>query len=309
MISVFWSFMADLFDTAQARRLYGFIAAGGTAGALVGPSITSQLVKVVGPNGLVLISAALLGLTIVAILRLRAWAGDTRATEAAEGPRPDTEAPLGGSLWSGLVDVVRTPYLLAICGFLLAYALLSTFLYFQTAKEFLPRAVTDSAARTQLLARFDLAVNVAALLLQLAAFPRLMRRFGTRAVLAALPLVSVVGFVVFAVDHTLPVLLAFGLVRRSGEYALSKPGRETLFNVLSTEQKYRAKNVIDTLVHRTGDVASASIYTALRSAGLSSSGISWLSVPIAGAWLAVALWLGTQARRQEAAAPPPPLPG
>ena len=310
VVSVFWSFMADIFDAEQARRLYGFIAAGGTVGALAGPLLTSELVQVIGARWLMLVSAALLGLAMVAIARLRAWAH--RNPPRAEAPLgaaagtshqvidpgdADARRPMRGGLWSGIVDVVRTPYLLGICAFLFAYALLSTFLYFQTA-QIMPRTIVDSAARTRLLARFDLAVNVAALLLQLLAFRPLMARLGLRFVLAALPAVSVIGFAVFARHPTLPVLLAFGLLRRSGEYALSKPARETLFNVIPVEQKYRAKNVIDTLVHRIGDSASASAFGGLRALGLTISGIAWLSVPLAAGWTAVALWLAGQAQRR-----------
>jgi len=318
VVSVFWSFMADIFDTEQARRLYGFIAAGGTVGALAGPLLTSELVRIIGARWLMLVSAALLGLAIVAIVRLRAWArrhprradappgvAAGAGQEANDARDTDARQPMRGGLWSGIVDVLRTPYLLGICAFLFAYALLSTFLYFQTA-QIMPRTVADSAARTQLLARVDLAVNVAALLLQIFAFRLLMSRLGLRFVLAALPAVSVIGFAVFARHPTLSVLLAFGLLRRSGEYALSKPARETLFNAIPVEQKYRAKNVIDTLVHRIGDSASASAFGGLRALGLTTSGIAWLSVPVAAAWTAVALWLAGEAQRRAAADAPPP---
>lgn len=292
VVSVFWSFMADLFDTEQAQRLYGFIAAGGTVGALLGPLLTAGLVRLVGAKLLMLVSAALLGLAIVAILRLRAWARDTGATGQA-APEGEEQA-LAGGVWSGLGEVLRSGYLLAICAFLFSYALLSTFLYFQSA-ELLPRHIADSAVRTQLLAQIDLAVNVLTLLVQTAAFGRLIRRLGTRALLAAMPLVSLLGFAVFALWPVLGVLVGFGVLRRAGEYSISKPARETLFNALPAAQKYRAKNVIDTLVHRTGDTASAWIFNGLRALGWSSGQIAWLSVPLAAAWLGVALWLGTQA--------------
>jgi AAA family ATP:ADP antiporter len=205
-----------------------------------------------------------------------------------------------GSLWSGLADVVRSPYLLGICGFLLGYTLLSTFLYFETA-ELLPRHLRDPATRTQLLARLDLAVSVATLLLQVLTFQALVARLGTRLVLASMPLLSLVGFVVLGAYPHIAVLLVFGLGRRAGEYALSKPARETLFNLLPLDQKYRAKNVIDTLVHRTGDTASAWAVSAMRAAGLEWMTITWLSVPIAGGWLGVSLWLGAAAEQKRRA--------
>jgi AAA family ATP:ADP antiporter len=305
-ISVFWSFMADLFSTEQARRLYGFIAAGGTLGALTGPLITASLVTALGPKHLVLVSAGLLGVVIVAIFRLRAWALRWDVQRHVAGDEGEsTDETLRGGIWSGLTDVARSPYLRGICWFLLSYALLSTFLYFQSA-DLLPKQVSNSGERTRLLAQVDWVVNVIALLFQLLAFNRVIERLGIRFTLAAMPVVSLVGFALLALSPAVAVLLGFGVLRRAGEYALSKPGRETLFNVLPAEQKYKAKNVIDTLVHRTGDTASAWVYSGLRAAGLSSTQISWVAVPVATVWLAVSLRLGAQAQALQSSRSAPP---
>lgn len=298
VISVFWSFMADLFDTGQAKRLYGFISAGGTLGALTGPLITAGLVHLLGPKLLVLVSAALLCVAIVAIFKLRGLAREREAT----GPTPADDgehAALKGSVWGGLTDVLRSRYLLGICFFLFSYALLSTFLYFQSV-ELLPQHYTDPTERTRLLAQIDWVVNVLALLLQVLAFKGLITRLGTRWVLMLLPLVSVFGFIALAMAPVVGVIVVFGVLRRAGEYALSKPARETLFNVLPPEQKYKAKNVIDTLVHRTGDTASGWAFAGLRGLGLTSVQVSWLSVPIALAWVAIAWSLGRQAETMQA---------
>jgi AAA family ATP:ADP antiporter len=288
-VSVFWSLMADLFDTTQAKRLYGFIAAGGTAGALAGPSLTALFVTIVGARGMLIVSAGFLALCIVAILRLRAWAERTGAAGSVR-----EEAPLGGSIWAGIADVVRSPYLLGICLFLFGYTLLSTLLYFQQT-ELVPAAISDSAERTRLFALVDVAVNVLALLLQLFAFGAMIERLGTTFTLAALPAVAIVGFAALALEPVLATLVVFGVLRRAGEYAISKPARETLFNVLPPEQKYKAKNVIDTLVHRTGDTASSWVFAGLRSAGFSLTAMSWIAVPIAAMWLGVAVFLGRAA--------------
>jgi AAA family ATP:ADP antiporter len=298
-ISVFWSFMADLYDTAQAKRLYGFIAAGGTAGALTGPALTALFVTLVGAKGMLLVSAAFLCVAIVAILFLRAWAERTGAVGTA------VEAPIGGSIWAGLTDVVRSPYLLGICAFLFAYSLLSTFLYFQQA-ELIPAVMPDSAERTRLLALVDMAVNLLTLGVQVFAFGALIRRLGTTFMLAAMPVVSIVGFVALALAPGLVVLVAIGILRRAGEYAVTKPARETLFNVLPVEQKYKAKNVIDTLVHRFGDTSSSWVFAGLKAAGLSLVAMTWLAVPIAAAWFAVAMWLGGQQRQRVAGSAAPP---
>jgi AAA family ATP:ADP antiporter len=292
-ISVFWSFMADLFDTAQAKRLVGFISAGGTAGALCGPVLTLLLVKPLGAKGLVLVSATLLLVCIGAIVQLRRWAGQRVMPTVQSSP----DATFKGSLWSGLQDVVRSPYLLSICAFLFCYSLLSTLLYFQQA-ELVPKSFSGSGSRTQALAGIDLLVNVVTLLIQLLAFGPLIQRLGTRFLLVAMPLASLVGYAVLAAVPSLGVLVALGVVRRAGEYAISKPARETLFNVLPPEQKYRAKNVIDTLVHRTGDTSSAWIFKGLRELGLHGHQMVWLAIPVSVLWLGMAWRLGGEAEKR-----------
>jgi len=296
-VSVFWSLMADIFDTLQAKRLYGFIAAGGTAGALAGPSLTAAFVTLVGARGMLIVSAGFLVLCIVAIVRLRAWADRTGALGSARD-----EVPIGGSMWAGITDVVRSPYLLGICLFLFGYTLLSTLLYFQQTELF-PAAISDSAERTRLLAFLDVAVNVLALLLQLFAFGAMIERLGTTFTLAALPALAIAGFAVLALAPVLSTLIVFGVLRRAGEYAISKPARETLFNVLPPEQKYKAKNVIDTLVHRTGDTASSWIFAGLKGAGMTLTGMSWIAVPIAAMWMGVAVFLGRAADARRRAVP------
>lgn len=296
-ISVFWSFMADLFSTAQAKRLVGFIAAGGTAGALFGPMLAWMLVQPLGANGLTLVSATLLLVCIGAILQLNGWyrAQPRHATNQVDAQ----EALFQGSLWSGITDVVKSPYLLGICGFLFFYSLLSTLLYFQQA-ELVPKTVKGSANRTELLAQVDLLVNVMTLLIQVLAFNKLISKLGTRALLIAMPLASFVGYTTLAISPILPVLVTLGVIRRAGEYAISKPARETLFNVLPPEQKYRAKNVIDTLVHRTCDTSSAWLLNGLKAIGMTSGQILWLSVPVSALWLVIAWLLGGKAQRLDA---------
>ncbi|MEO6927540.1 MAG: MFS transporter [Casimicrobiaceae bacterium] len=277
-VSLFWSFMADIFDTAQAKRLYGFIAAGGTAGALAGPTLTAIFVMLVGVKGMVLVSAAFLVLAIVAILRLRAWAEAAGVAEPAK-----REAALGGSMFTGIFDVLRSPYLIGICFFLLCFSLLSTFLYFMQT-DLVPAAIHDSAGRTRLLALVDLAVNLLTLAIQLFAFSAMMQRLGTTFTLTLMPVIAAVGFALLGADPVLPTLVVFGVLRRAGEYAVSKPARETLFNVLPASQKYRAKNFIDTVVHRGGDTASSWIFNGLRAAGVSLATMAWIAVPVSFAW-------------------------
>lgn len=298
VISVFWSFMADLFDSEQAKRLYGFIAAGGTVGALAGPVITTTLVASLGAKHLMLVSGGFLLVSVGLIVALIRWEKNSAVDAAAKAKNASEEIPIGGSVWAGILDVVQSKYLLAICVFLFAYAILSSLLYFAQV-EMLPKQIASSVERTQLLAKVDLVVNIITLLVQVFAFGALVTRLGTRFLLVAMPVVSIVGFIALALNPALAVLLVFGVMRRAGEYAISKPARETLFNVLPPEQKYKAKNVIDTLVHRTGDVSSTWILTGLKSIGMNLSSMSWLAVPIGAIWLATAWWLGGAAKQKQ----------
>jgi ATP:ADP antiporter, AAA family len=280
------------------------------------------MVNLLGPKLLMAVSASFLLIAIVAIVQLRRWAASQvngpanqqvnqqaagQAAEQATGQGITSNstarggdlrepAALGGSIWSGITDLLRSPYLLGICLFLLCYSLLSTFLYFQQV-ELLPQAITDSARRTQVLAWVDLAVNIATLLIQLLAFGTLIQRLGTPGMLVAMPVLSVLGFAAMAVSPVLATLLVFGALRRAGEYAISKPARETLFNVLPADQKYKAKNVIDTLVHRGGDTLSSWLFNLLKGLRLSTTDMSWLSAVIAVFWSLGALWLGRRAQQ------------
>jgi ATP:ADP antiporter, AAA family len=295
-VSVFWSFMADCFNTEQAKRLYGFIAAGGTIGALAGPVLTTTLVTSLGAKNMMLISAGLLTISIVAIFRIKAWLA---GRPERKGVSPQQDATLQGGLLSGLIDVVKSPYLMGICLFLFCFALLSTFLYSQQT-ILVPAAISNSADRIQFLSMVDLAVNALTLLIQVFAFGALIQRLGVLPLLVSMPLLSVFGFIALAVVPGLWVLVVFGVLRRAGEYAVSKPARETLFNVLPPDQKYKAKNVIDTLVHRTGDTASIWLFSALKNMGLSIATITWLAVPVAAIWFAVSWMLGRSAEKIQA---------
>jgi len=296
VVSVFWSFMADLFTTEAARRLFGFIAAGGSLGAVVGPSLTALLAPALGIPNLLLVSAALLAGAvgcIAALLRIaarRPGGGDRflRAAGEQSADRP--------SLWVGVLRTARSPYLLGICIFLVCYTLLSTILYFMQTK-LVPELVPTPERRTQLFAAVDLAVNALTLALQLLATGRLLSKFGVTILLAALPVVSILGFLALAIATVLPVLVVLGVLRRAGEFAISKPARETLFTVVPKEEKYQAKNVIDTVIYRGGDAASGWIAAGLLGVGLSLSSIALVGAPVACLWLATALFLG---RRHEA---------
>ncbi len=279
VVSVFWSFMSDLFDTQQAARLYGAIAAGGSAGAIAGPLAASSLVAPLGIRGLLIVSALLLGATVLCIVMLARW--------AHEHPRqgePPADAPIGGGILEGIRAVIASPFLLAICGYLLCYTGLSTALYFQQV-EILARTVPDATARTQLLAGIDLTVNGLTLALQLFAFSRLAAALGPTGMLAVMPLVSLVGFLVLGATPALGALIAFGVTRRVGEFALAKPAREALFTVVPRRSRYKAKNFMDTVVYRGGDALSGWLFAGLASAAFVAAGVS-------AVWIGLARYLG-----------------
>jgi len=291
VVSVFWSFMADIFTNRQAQRLFGFIAAGGTAGALLGPAMTTMLVKPLGPENMLLLSTALLGWAILCIRRLTAW----RSTQVdhASDSEDSPERPLGGSLLAGIRLVLQSPYLLGIALLMLLFTTLATFLYFQQA-QIIRDSFADPAERTAVFAAIDFAVNLLTVLIQLFLTGRLVRWLGLPWTLAMIPLLLGLGFMALALSPVLAVLVVVQVIRRAGNYAIMRPSREMLYVVLGREEKYKAKNFIDTTVYRGGDAVSAWIYTGLRSLGLGLSAIAWLAVPLAGLWALLAFRLGRE---------------
>lgn len=288
VVSVFWSFMADLFDARQAARLYGAIAAGGSCGAIAGPSITALAAAPLGTANLLLVSAALLAAAIGCIALLGRW---SRAHPRAGEPR--AEAPIGGSILAGARAALSSRYLLALCGYLLAYTTLSTALYFQQI-DIVGEAIADRAGRTRLFALIDLAVNTLTLLLQLFAFARLGALLGPAWMLALLPLVSIAGFAWLGLAPGLAALVVFVVARRACGFALSRPVREALYTVVGREERYKAKAFIDTVVYRGGDAFSAWGVGVLRAAGLSFAAVSLAVLPVGAAWLGLAFFLGAR---------------
>ena len=285
-VSVFWSLMADLFSPEQATRLFAAIAAGGSCGAIAGPALTAAAATTLGTQNLLLLSAALLSAALLSMLQLLAWGRQNpRQGEAS------TEEPLGGSVLSGARAALTSPYLLGICAYLFCYTVLSTSLYFQQV-DIVGKAIPEVAERTRFFATVDLVVNTLALVLQLLVSARLAARIGAGWMLALMPLVSIAGFAALGIAPTLAVLVVVGVTRRAGEFAISKPMREALYTAVSREDRYKAKGFTDTVVYRGGDAASGWLFGLLRSAGLGAGAIAWAAVPVAGAWLAIAFWLG-----------------
>jgi AAA family ATP:ADP antiporter len=297
VVSVFWSFMADLYTNAQAKRLFGFVAAGGTAGALVGPVLAAALARPLGTAALLLVSAAFMAVAVLCIDRLIAWDAEQRSAASAEQRTADAR-PLGGGVVAAIPLVLRSPYLLGIALFMLLFTTASTVLYFQQA-QIVRDAFASSEERTSVFAAVDFAVNALTLTIQVFLTSRLVRALGIAGALALVPVLLGLGFVALGFAPSLAVIVIVQVLRRAGDYAVTRPAREMLYVVLGREEKYKAKNFIDTAVYRGGDAVSAWAYAGLRALGLSLGAIAFVAVPVAGLWAWLAYLLG---RRQEALA-------
>jgi AAA family ATP:ADP antiporter len=288
IISVFWSFMADLFSREQAKRLFGFVAAGGTIGGIVGPAIATLLGKSIGNNGLVLVSAAGFALTAV-LVRLLAHEKAKLAAEGVETQKTTLDRKLSGGLFDGFLLLFRSPYLMLLALFLLLMTWISTIVYFQLG-DLITKAFASPDARTQAYAAIELTVNSLAVLLQLFGTGRLIRRFGVTAGLLLNPVIMVVAFIAVMFSPVLMLLGSVQVVRRVAEYAVAKPTREMLFTVVDQESRYKAKNVIDTVVYRGGDLTSAWVSHWVLSFGV--AGLAIFGVIVSVIWFPIAYLLG-----------------
>lgn len=304
VVSVFWAFMVDLFTSEQGKRLFGFIAAAATVGGITGAGVTASTVQSVGVPALLLLSAILLELGVFAARRLGALAPALaerapRAGGAGSASSPGGEAqPIGGGVLAGLTHALRSPYLLNICVYMLLYTILSTFLYFQQA-AIVDRSFADRAARAAFFARIDLLVNALTLGAQCFLTGRVMRLAGVALTLTFVPALTAVGFLLLGLMPTVAIVVGFVVLRRAGNYAFARPTREVLFTVVTREDKYKAKNLIDTVVYRLGDQVGAWSSSLIAMAGLGTGAIAWAAVPLAILWVGNAWWLG---RRQAARA-------
>jgi AAA family ATP:ADP antiporter len=295
VVSIFWSFMADIFRHGQGARLFGFIAAGGTAGALVGPLLTTLLVKPVGPTNLLLISVAMLEACTWCVRALHRWSVDHHGPIEARRE----QQPLGGDLFSGIKVVFRSPFLIGIALYVFLLTTTSTFLYLEQA-QIVVKAASTTAERTAVFARIDLVVNVLTLLLQGFVTGRLIRSFGVRAGLGLLPVLTALGFVALALAPTLLLLTVVQGVRRAAHFGIERPTREILFIDVDREQKYKSKNFIDTVVYRGGDAVTAWISSALSALGLGVVPVAAAAMALCGVWLWNALALARKDRALEA---------
>jgi AAA family ATP:ADP antiporter len=287
-ISVFWSLMADIFSRTQAKRLFGFIAAGGTVGTISAPAFTVMFVNSVGTNTLLLISAA--GFAVTALL-VRMVEAEKRKLAAidSEAQQTSLDHRLGGNPFDGFTLLFKSRYLLMIALFILLMTTISTVIYFQL-QDLITHQFATRAARTRAFATIDLATNSVAVLIQLFGTGRFIQRFGVTAGLMLNPIIMVVAFLAVAFSPSLMVLGTIQVVRRFAEYAIAKPSRDMLFTVVDQQAKYKAKNVIDTVVYRFGDLTSAWLSAAVLPFGV--AGLAVAGAIISGIWFPIAYRLG-----------------
>ncbi len=283
VVSVLWSYLADVFTSEQGKRLFGFIAGGLSAGAMLGLLTTGLLVRPLGISGLLVVSAAWLEVAARCAGRLARWAR-TGSASAREG-----EA-LGGSPFAGFTMVARSPYLAAMGAHVILFTFTGTIVYIAQARLF-AALIHESATRTQLFAAVDLGTQIATFLLQALASGRLLAGLGLWPALAIHPLLALVGLLGLAAWPSLWLVTSLQAVRRAIHYAFERPAREVLFTVVSREEKYKAKSFLDTVVYRGGDVLGSQAAAALLASGVALGGVSLATAPLAVAWLATARYL------------------
>ncbi len=291
VVSVFWSFMSDIFRNDQAKRLYGVIAAGGSLGAIAGPTLTAALVAHIGIANLLLMSCLFLFFALICIVKLNRWAVHAPHHSAAE----QRGYALGGNVLAGIKLAFTSRYLLGVCGYVLLLSTLGTFLYLEQMR-IISTSMPSSIERTQLFAQIDMVVNILTLFVQFFVTAQLVLRFGVTFCLMLMPLVSMVAFGAVSLVPTLAVIVSLGVVRRAMEYAITRPSREVLFTVVSREERYKAKNVIDTVVNRGGDALSSWLNAGIKALGASTAHIALIAVPLSAIWAVLGYYLG---RKQE----------
>ena len=288
-VAVFWSFMADLFTADQGKRLFGFIGAGGTAGALLGPVITIWLSVPFGPTNLLIPAMILIEAAVFCVWRLE------HVTRARTAGHADDER-LGGGAFAAITELIRSPYLLGLAAWISLQSFCATILYFEQI-HIVAAEVQGAGAQTRIFAAVDLTVNLLTLATQLLATGQLLRRFGTGVTAAALPAVYLVGFFAVFAAPTLAVVLGAQVAQRWIHFALANPARQVFYTVLGREEKYKAKNLIDVVIYRGSDALYGWVFDSLQLLGLKLGPIALVAAPVAAVWLILSAGLGRAQER------------
>lgn len=292
-VSVFWGYLADIMADAQAKRLFGFIAAGGTAGGLAGSFLTGEIVREVGISNLLIIAAVMLEIGLFCFRKLSIAARDggfSKQEDAAE------VREVRASAVSGIRKVFASRYLMILCVYMLLFTMGSTFIYFQQS-EIIAKTSTNPEERTRLFAEIDKYVNGITLILQGLAVGRLIGWLGLPAVIVILPIVSCGGFVGLASAPAVAILFWFQVSRRASEFSFAKPSRDLLFTVVTREEKYSSKTFIDTFIYRGGDALTAWGRDALKKE-YPPAVLAWIAAVLSFLWIFISIWLGREQERR-----------
>ena len=288
-VAVFWSFMADLFTAEQGKRLFGFIGAGGTAGALLGPVVTILLSAPLGPVNLLIAAAAFLEAAVFCVHRIE------RVANAPTDVDPRRER-VGGGAFAALPELIRSPYLLGVASWVSLLSFGATIAYFAQA-NIVSATIHDAVTQTRLFAGIDLAVGLLSLATQVFATGRFLKRFGTGISAAALPAVYVIGFAALAIAPILSVVVTLQVVQRWMNFAIANPARQVFFTVVGREEKYKAKNLIDVVIYRGSDALYGWVYDSLQALGLKLGAIALCALPVVAGWLVLSTALGRAQER------------
>ena len=291
VVSVFWSFMADIYSKEQCRRLFGVITAGGSTGAFLGGIITGVLVVPIGFKNLLPMSALLLLVAVFCVYRLRRWTAQRES--GASRDDVESDSPLGGSALEGIRRVFTSPYFSAIAMALVLANFLGGVMYFYMA-EMVSLEYPNTDEQTRVFALLNTLTTAFAFVGQLLIVRHSVRRFGVGTTLAVMPLIAIVGFAVLAINPTFIVLAALQVLMRSVGFGLTKPTSDMLYSVVSPEARYKAKNFIDTAVYRGADLAAIWSIRLMGTIGMGLGAVSVVCVPFAIAWVSLSLWIGRQ---------------
>lgn len=298
-ISVFWSFMSDLFNKEQAGRLFSIIAVGASVGGLIGPTIPSFFSESLGTDNLMLIASVMLLIPIPIIFYLQSLKSSDLRNEDLYLRKPN--ATIGGNPFSGFKMFFANPYLLAIGLFIFLYTGVSSFVYFEL-KNLLSEL--SRVERTAVWAKMDLAVNILSITTGLFATGRIVGKFGMPVTIALVPVLICVGLLILAISPFLAAVMTLQIVRRAGNYAVTRPAREMLFTRVDRETRFKAKPVIDIVAYRGGDMLMAWLFTGLtQGLGLGLAAVAMVGAGIAALWSMVGIYLGRWFERDDSSSP------
>jgi AAA family ATP:ADP antiporter len=287
-ISVFWSFMSELFNKEQSGRLFGIIAVGASIGGLIGPSITAFFSVSLGIDKLMLIGSMMLLIPIPIIFYLQSL----KTTELNNGTADlnQSNQAIGGNPIAGFKMLLSNPYLISIALFIFLYTGISSFIYFE-----LKNLLSDLSRpeRSVIWAQMDLAVNVLSISMGLFVTGRIVSGFGMTVTIALVPVMVCIGLLVLAISPLLGVVMILQIIRRAGNYGVTRPAREMLFTLVDRETRFKAKPVIDIVAYRGSDMLMAWLFTGLtQGLGLGLAAVAAIGAGIAALWSVVGVYLG-----------------